>query len=311
MHGMIIGGGSIGLLLAAKLAPHCDSLELVVRTERQAQRLQNDGITLDNTHLYNKRLSVSVYGERRSGISAATPKFVMLTVKQSAIDDKLARFVADVLGDHGRLICFQNGYGHVERLRRFVSIGQICLAVTTEGAIRKDDTTVLHTGRGTTFIGAIDEMPAVSRKNDIKLLSSLMNAAGFHAEASNRILSKVWNKLIINAVINPLTALLRVPNGDLLSQDSTLSLMRSVFDEAVKSAAAEGVEPAADLWEQTISVCRSTAANRSSMLQDLEAGRTTELDWITGVIIQTGQRSGLTMPVNETVYRLVKALESK
>jgi 2-dehydropantoate 2-reductase len=137
-----------------------------------------------------------------------------------------------------------------------------------------------------------------------------MTAAGLDARATDAIEGEVWGKAIANAGINPLTALWRVPNGQLLSCDERRSLLGLLVAEAAAVAQARGVAlPFADPLAHTERICRASAANHSSMLQDIERGRPTEIDSINGVIVAEGRRLGALAPLNEAVWRLVRAME--
>lgn len=117
-------------------------------------------------------------------------------------------------------------------------------------------------------------------------------------------------KLLINAVINPLTAILRVPNGAVVKSPDRLELARTLFRETHEVLGAYGLEgEAADLWNAIVRVSEATAGNRSSMLQDVEAGRETEVDAINGMIVRMAVEKGLEAPWNHMATALVKALK--
>jgi 2-dehydropantoate 2-reductase len=142
-----------------------------------------------------------------------------------------------------------------------------------------------------------------------KMMETQMNAAGFRTHLSNQMKGIVWNKLIINSVINPLTALLRIRNGELPLTEPRRQLMRGLLAEAREAAAGEGVPTRDDLWEQIVQVCANTAANSSSMLQDVAEGRKTEIAWINGAMIGLARLRGIPMPLHETICRLIEAAE--
>jgi 2-dehydropantoate 2-reductase len=119
----------------------------------------------------------------------------------------------------------------------------------------------------------------------------------------------LWGKLVINAAINPLTALLRVPNGEILKRPTARSLMVSVAREAAAVAVAQGIRlPYPDPVVATETIARRTANNRSSMLMDVERGAPTEIDAICGAVIRAGEQVGVPTPANLTVWQVVKAL---
>jgi 2-dehydropantoate 2-reductase len=120
----------------------------------------------------------------------------------------------------------------------------------------------------------------------------------------------VWSKLIVNVGINALTAIMRQPNGRLLDFDETKAVMADLVAEAMAVARARGVrithaDPLATVYE----VAKKTGANRSSMLQDFDRNRLSEIDFINGAIVREAAAAGVAVPVNATVTRLIKALE--
>jgi 2-dehydropantoate 2-reductase len=120
----------------------------------------------------------------------------------------------------------------------------------------------------------------------------------------------VWGKLVVNAAINPLTALLRVPNGELLATPSTRALMGVIAQETAKVARSIGIDlPYPDPIEMVRAVARRTASNYSSMLKDVMRGSPTEVDSINGAIVRTGETTQMPVEVNRTLWMLVKALE--
>ncbi|WP_240416990.1 ketopantoate reductase family protein [Paenibacillus periandrae] len=326
----IIGAGAMGLLLAGRLFQSGVSVELVTRTIRQADQIRAEGLRLSENELQSEVreiiLKVPVYameelGPLKSAMSsmirkadddAREPDVIMLMVKQTSITDELAVELSKQLAPSSRLVCFQNGIGHIDRLSRYISLEQIWIAVTTDGAFKQTDLHVRHTGKGMTWLG-----PALPKASAVELeavhnLQNLLNLAGFSSMVSNNINSKVWNKLLINAAINPVTAILRVPNGALLQTPAVLPLMRSLHDEALLLAERLEIEElAADLWEQILLVCERTASNHSSMLQDVLAGRDTEIEAITGGLIQAASRLNLQLPTHSAMYAMVRSIEQQ
>jgi 2-dehydropantoate 2-reductase len=143
----------------------------------------------------------------------------------------------------------------------------------------------------------------------IGTLADILKAAGFEVEIVPSAGDLVWSKLVINAAINPLTALLRVPNGELLARPSARTLMDLAAGEAAAVARALNhhlvfEDPVAAAEE----VARRTAANRSSMLQDVLRGGPTEIDAICGAIVAAGAEQSVPVPVLEVLWLLVKAL---
>ncbi len=300
---LIIGAGSLGLLMAGKLAAH-SRVRLVARTPEQARALEGGLAIVENDSCLETKLPCLVFPSP----CPEPPDWILLMVKQQHLDERLLQYIADSMGANTRLACFQNGIGHAERLAAAVPADRVFTAVTTEGAKKENATRVRHTGRGFTWIGREARGKAGFGESE-KKLAALLNDAGFKASLSNEMGSIIWNKLLINSVINPLTAILRIPNGELPRSPDSRQLMKALLDEGCRVAEAEGVTVAEDLWERLLAVCGSTADNHSSMLQDVLAGKMTEIDWINGSIIRLSGKRGIDVPAHHAIYRLVKALE--
>ena len=143
-------------------------------------------------------------------------------------------------------------------------------------------------------------------------MAQLFNQAGLNARAEADIESELWMKGVINASINPLTAILKCLNGELLEDEGVLGISHLACDEAVAVAEGIGVRLSpGDQFEKVKEVMRATAQNRSSMLQDLERGKRTEIDEINGEIVRRAGLMGVPVPVNRTLWMLVRALERR
>lgn len=305
----------MGLLLAGRLAAGGHAVRLVARTAEQAEAVARDGIAVAESDEAGpvcarvQTIAFSSYLRRESG-GGEPPDWILLAVKQKDIAAELLGAMAVNLGASTRICCFQNGQGHLDKLRGILSEDRLYAAVTTEGAVRTGPAQVLHTGRGTTKLGFAGSLNDGQKQPDSAAdLVQGLKQAGFSVQWSSSIHRDIWNKLIINTVINPVSALLEVPNGELLHNEQCLLLMKSLYQEAYSLADAAGVGSDADLWERLLEVCRATAANPSSMLQDIRAGRPTELEWLTGSLLREAMGIGMALPVHETVYRLVRAKE--
>lgn len=303
-----IGGGSLGLLYAAKCTlAGAGRHGLLVRTKDQVHKVRAQGLELmEQDRRFTAFLPCVNHPKEVSGC-----KWIALMVKQAHFQEE--RLIDQLRHLSSRFpeanwACFQNGIGHMEQLSQWIPAERLHYAVSTEGARRLGATAVEHTGRGTTLIGAIGTADtAVAQKKLIKTL----DAAGFDVQASNQIKETVWKKLLINAVINPLTALWRVKNGELLDGEERRRAMRELFDESRLVAAYEGVDIPPSHWDQVLTVCRNTANNHSSMLQDILHGRRTEMEWINGSLLRLGAKHGLHLPMTESIVRRIREVEGQ
>jgi 2-dehydropantoate 2-reductase len=177
---------------------------------------------------------------------------------------------------------------------------RVALGVTMLGARMLEPGHVQFTGRGKVFLGSHPRLDE---------LDQVLQASGFEVEMISDPISMLWGKLVINASINPLTALLRVTNGELLENSTIRELMAEAAREAALVATRQGIAlPYPDPVFAVEEVARGTASNYSSMLQDVLRGTATEIESINGAIVREGKRLGVPTPVNRILWQLVSSL---
>ncbi len=177
--------------------------------------------------------------------------------------------------------------------------------MTSQGATFLGPGRIRHAGKGPTHLG----MASGSHRKLVALATALAQA-GFETHVESDVAALVWSKLVVNVGINALTALVNRPNGRLLDLEETRSLMADLVAEAVAVAKARGITLTyADPLQTVYDVAKKTGANRSSMLQDFDRGRETEIDFINGAIVREAAELGIPVPVNAALARLVKALD--
>jgi 2-dehydropantoate 2-reductase len=211
----------------------------------------------------------------------------------------VARQLAACLSPEGIALTLQNGIGNLEILQDVLGLDRAAIGVTTMGATLLGPGKVRAGGGGPTHIAAHPRLGS---------LIDLLDRSGFEVHETEDLDSVVWGKLVVNAAINPLTALLGVPNGDLLVHPAARELMGAAAEEAAAVASARGVQlPYDDPRGLAEDVARRTATNRSSMLQDVTRGAPTEIDAISGAITLEGERLGVPVGVNWTLWKLIRA----
>ncbi|MGO4732037.1 ketopantoate reductase family protein [Paenibacillus sp. 2KB_22] len=312
----IVGAGALGLLYGGKLLMAGNQVRFWTRTTAQADLLSLDGVTImerdEEIHILPDQIQAKPISELTDTWKNLPGEWLLLMVKQTGIDD----FIHEIspLQDHMlNIACFQNGMGHLEKLQAALSKSLLCSAVTTEGA-KRAQSQVTRAGAGETRLGSrnIHIGASISIEEErIYTLSRLLQQAGFDCTVSNEIDKLIYRKLLINAIINPLTALWRIPNGELIINEDRKKLMRKLYDEILVIFSASEIKLDEDLWEQLISVCRSTATNTSSMLADVLAGRGTEVGSINGHIVRMAQKSGLAAPTHEILLHLIQGMQSE
>jgi 2-dehydropantoate 2-reductase len=212
-----------------------------------------------------------------------------------------------LVGENTRVLTLQNGIGNVEIIQEVVGSDKVIGGVTNEGATLLGIGRIKHAGRGETVIGRIDGKIPV----EMRSIREIFNKAGFETRISRDIKGLLWSKLIINAGINAITGITRLNNGRLLEFEGTRKILREAVTEATKIAKRKRIKLIYDdPLAKVEAVCEATAANVSSMLQDILRKKRTEIDFINGVVVRQAQELGIPVPVNSLLVNLIKTIEA-
>jgi 2-dehydropantoate 2-reductase len=217
-----------------------------------------------------------------------------------------ARALPRLMATGGLALTLQNGLGNLEEMARVAGLERLLAGVAFLGVTRRDEGRIIHAGPGPIYIGA----PPGSQvsPSEIAGVADLFCRAGLECQAHPDIQTLLWEKLLVNAGINPLTALLRVPNGALPELPGAWGLAVAAAREAQAVARAAGIKVTGDPETRLRQVCTATANNRSSMLQDVLAGRPTEIEALNAQVVKHGTALGVPTPVNHLLTQLVRAL---
>ncbi|HVL47412.1 MAG TPA: 2-dehydropantoate 2-reductase [Candidatus Thermoplasmatota archaeon] len=299
MRVVILGAGAMGSFFGALLARDHD-VTLVARPDH-ARAVREGGLTVSGR---------TTFAARPKAVEAVADveghaDLVLVAVK--AYDTRAAADVLKpIVGRDTLIATLQNGLGNVETLLDRFAAKRVVAGATSHGVTFVEPGHVRHAGLGYTVVGS-----PVGETAAAKTVADLLGAAGHETALSERILGEVWAKVVVNAAINPVTAITGLPNGALLEQPHLKEIMTLAAEEAVEVAKAERAPlPDDDLVIRARVVAERTAENKSSMLQDVERGRRTEIDAISGEIAARGRRLGVDTPVTRTLVALVKGIES-
>lgn len=300
MKVLVVGPGAMGTLFSGMLALSGHEVWLLGRRPEVVEIIAREGVTL----VHSRRKTTVQVKATLQGRDAGAVELVLIFVK--AYDTlQASRDALPALGGDTLVVTLQNGLNNVETVASVVGRGRVIAGVTAHGATLLGPGVVHHAGEGETALGELDG----GETDRLKWVAAAFGQAGIPVEISESVNSLIWGKLVVNAAINPLTALLRIRNGELLDREETRQLMQAAALEAATVARSLDVAlPYDDPVGRVETVCRLTASNRSSMLQDVERGIQTEIDHINGAVAREGEAKGVPTPVNWTLTRLVRAL---
>ncbi|MBN7771720.1 2-dehydropantoate 2-reductase [Marinobacter daepoensis] len=234
-----------------------------------------------------------------------SPDLLLVTTKAG---DTLSALQATLpsIPESTPIVLFQNGMGSQQAVSEHWPERSVLAASTTEGANRPSPDRLIHAGRGQTWVGALSGNAECHLETVVERLAR----SGLAIAPEADILARLWHKLVINAGINPFTAILDCANGDLLSQAFYQRWIAPLCREIsnISQISGQPAEAPEAIRHRIEAVARSTSANTSSMRADVIAGRPTEIDYMNGYLSELGQRLGVKTPVNQMLTEQVKQL---
>jgi len=287
----VLGPGALGCLFAAKLSRTEHETVLLDHRPERAQVLGKLGLTVEE----GNRIGLA-----RPKVSCDIDQgFDLIIVLVKAHATALLN-----LPSNTTVLTLQNGLNNAETLAEKIGAENLLSGTTSLAVTHKDTGHIRYVAPGLTRLG-----PWTTCKHDATITA--LQEAGFECEYTPNPAAVIWQKAIVNAAINPLTALLNVPNGQLPTNANARDMLHALVLEAAAVSKAEGHPCAENPVQYTESVCAATAENISSMLQDIRNGKKTEIDALSGEIARRAEKHGIPAPNTHAVWRLVRALESR
>jgi 2-dehydropantoate 2-reductase len=285
----VLGAGAIGGLQALRLAARGLRVVLLSRGDEPFRQLVlEDGPTR----------SSEIFAQTTASDTGGIDRLLIAT-KSHVTAEAVAPFLAR-LAPGAIVVLLQNGMGSEVALQRQRPDLTLLPAITTDGVFRPEPDRLVLAGHGETWMGALDTADAALAQATATVLGM-----GFAPD----IHARRWLKLAMNCAINPLTALRRCHNGELLQDTAALAAMREVCAEVASVMRAEGLPAdAGGLFRQACDIARKTAANTSSMCADVIAGRPTEIDFLNGFVVDRGRSLGIAAPANAGLCTAIRAL---
>jgi 2-dehydropantoate 2-reductase len=296
----LLGCGALGGLVGARLARSGNEIQILQRPGSTLKRLRAQGLALDDAG------TVRTWPVRaEADPSQLEPARLVLVTVKSYVTADVAPLLTDLLDDDGLVLTLQNGLGNAEQLACIVGTERVAAASCTYGAYRDGEGMVHVGGEGEIRFGPM--RPG----KDWTVIEELLNGSGLKATFVYDPRPDLWSKLVANAAINPVSALIRRENGHILACAETSRLAKTLTMEACRVARAEGMPfGEGEMWPKVRLIIQGTSHNKSSMLQDILAGRPTEIEAISGEVLRRGRAFDLILPATATVRALIRGLES-
>lgn len=296
---LVVGTGAMASLFAAMLSASGMQVRMLGTWKEGIQAINSNGVWLIDEQ--GKEFNYPVEATDNPD-SCKGSQFAIVLVK-SYQTELAAETLASCLRDDGVALTLQNGLGNDLALAQELGAERVATGVTTAGATLIDPGIVRIGGKGIISLKSVKKLEP---------LKNYLSKASFEVEMVQNPEALIWGKLVINASINPLTALLQVPNGELVSNPSAKRIMNLITIESVEVAEALGINlPYLEPVSAVEAVAQRTASNHSSMYRDVLRGSQTEIDAINGAIVRVGEPTGVSVKYNRLLWLTVKALTSE
>jgi 2-dehydropantoate 2-reductase len=217
--------------------------------------------------------------------------------------------VADSLQDKAEqatVVSLQNGWGNADVLARSIAPERLVIGVTYHSGTVSSPAVISHTGAGLTFVGPFLGQD-LSRARGVR---DVLWSAGFDVEATADVETEIWKKLVLNAATLPVAAITGLPARDVEGTPEVLAVSDALAGEAAGVARARGLSIDLDeRLDRIHTVLRGAGTGKASMLQDVEARRKTEIEAVTGAVVQAGATLGIATPMSCAMLALVHGME--
>lgn len=297
----VVGAGAMGSLFGGLLAESGADVWLLDIWAEHVKAVNENRLNIEREGKFRSVSVKATTDPNRIGISDIVIIFVKSTNTRQAA--KTAKFLMD---DSSLILTLQNGMGNADTIAEVIEPARIIAGTTSHGATMLGPGSIRHAGIGPTTIG----MWADGGKDKALYIAKFLTEAGIKTEAVDDIQSVIWNKLLVNVGINAITALTGIKNGQLLDLSATQDISRAAVEEAMELARAQGVMIREDAVEHVFEIAKATSPNRSSMGQDVDNKRLTEIEAINGFVVREAFKIGLNVPINKTLTALIETLQA-
>ncbi|PRG20118.1 ketopantoate reductase family protein [Burkholderia multivorans] len=304
----ILGAGAMGSLFGGLLAESGEDVTLIDVNDAHLDAIRRDGLRIDDDRGERHITTLQALRPEAANASAGTP-FDLLIVFTKSLHTRVALDgVRALLTPHTHVLTLQNGLGNVETLNAFVPLERILVGVTTWPADLAGPAHVLSHGAGTirmmTADGAASPFAAA--------VADALSRAGLACTLDADVWAAIWEKVAFNAALNTLCAVTRCTVDQLGEHHDGPRLAHAIVAETAAVAQAKGIAvDAARIARNVEHAIREHRGHRPSMLQDVLAGRRTEIDAISGKVVAAAREVGLAVPHTETMLSLVRVIDAQ
>jgi 2-dehydropantoate 2-reductase len=292
----------MGCLFGGRLAQAGHAVTLVDVAGEAVEAINANGLLITNESGPVESIRVRTTADPSQ---AGVVDLIIVLVKGPHTEAAMSRALS-LVGENSWVLTLQNGWGNSARLAQIVGESKVLAGVTLHSVTTLAPGHIQHAGQGPTTLGELDG----SVSSRLTRIRQALSEAGFEVDLTGNIVKVIWSKLALNVCALPACALLRFRSGELVEHFGTIELMKALLHEVVAVANAQGIDlDFEERWEAITRQLERASRVRASMLQDIENRRPTEIDTITGAIVECGKRMNIPTPYNSALFWLVKSLQ--
>jgi len=296
-----LGSGAMGSAIGGILSESGQDVLLIDQWKEHVDALNTGGLKLTE-----KSETRMIKVKASSNVQAVAQADLMVFLVKSYHTEETLKQVQSFIREDTPVLSLQNGLGNEERIAGILGVKRVLGGVTHSGSVLHRPGEVSF-GRDRTCIGEMDG----NLSDRVREVVRIFNQAGLETEASDNILGLIWDKLLVNVAVSPISAITGLTHGEMQQAEFLKATAFDAVEEALRVAAAAGVQLSlqdpADAWAKAMQGL--SPGHKSSMLKDLEQGRRTEIDVINGAVVILGKKLGIPTPVNKTLTAAVKGFE--
>ena len=302
----VLGAGALGSAIGGTLAMHGVDVCLINRNQAHIDAIRKNGLTLYPGSALNKPFTIRVQAQTDClGIGEAD--LILVLVKSSATASAIEHALP-LIGKNTAILSLQNGLGNEETILTKVTPHHLLGGRTyIGGMLLKPGHVVATTLHKLTRIGELNG----SHSPRLETIKQLFENAGMPTEISDNIVGEMWDKLLVNVATGAISGLTRLTYGDMYAMPEIEALACAAVEEGIAVAQANGVRlsstTARDIWLKASAGLPPEF--KTSMLQSLEKGNITEIDFINGAVVRHGHKKSIPTPVNQALVACIKGLE--
>jgi 2-dehydropantoate 2-reductase len=297
----VVGAGAMGGSLAAHASRAGHEVTIVDVSPAVLKQVNHAGVSVEAPEGRFTAHVAATDDPTKVGVVDVVVVFV-----KAEHTDAAARSLQSLIGAQTAIVTLQNGWGNADRIAGHVPSEQLVVGVTYNSCTSTGPGTVVHSGRGVTMLGAYRG----GNQRFAERAAELLSGSGWQAEVSGNVRTEIWKKLVLNAATLPTAALSRLNAGDLGEPGELRDLVDGLAAETVMVARAQDLD--IDLAERVQAIHATldrAGSGKASMLQDVLAGRKTEVETVNGAVVTAGTEHSIPVPLNRAMVALVHGLE--